>query len=124
MTSEETRPRIISDNQEDLMNLLQGIVQEVPHQHPHQGTSSYILTDKHRETSCAEQLSNNTEPMMEYTQTLTSSTPVQRSLANIEEQMATIRSKLDKKSPKVTTAQLSQKLDRIINMLRKNGITE
>ena len=121
MTSEETGPNI--DNQADLMNLLQDIVQEVPHQHP-QGTSSYILTDKHGETPCAEQLSNNTELMMEYTQTLTPSTPVQRSLANIEEQMATIRSKLDKKSPKVTTAQLSPKLDRIINMLRKNGITE
>ena len=120
MTSEETGANI--DNQADLMNLLQDIVQEVPHQHP-QGTSSYILTDK-RETPY-EQLSNNTEPMMEYTQTiLTPSTPVQRSLANIEEQMATIRSKLDKKSPKITTAQLSQKLDRIINMLRKNGISE
>ena len=123
MTSEERGPRIISDNQVDLMNLLQDIGQEDPYQHPHQGTSSYILTDK-RETPY-EQLSNNTEPMMEYTQTtLTPSTPVQRSLANIEEQMATIRSKLDKKSPKVTIAQLSQKLDRIINMLRKNGITE
>ena len=124
MTSEERGPRIISDNQVDLMNLLQDIGQEDPYQHPHQGTSSYILTDKHCETSSAEQLSNNTEPMMEYTQTLTPSTPVQRSLANIEEQMATIRSKLDKKSPKVTIAQLSQKLDRIINMLRKNGISE
>ena len=48
-------------------------------------------------------------------------TPVHRTLANIEEQMVTIRNKLEKRSPKVTTAQLNQKLDRIINILRKMG---
>ena len=51
-------------------------------------------------------------------------TPVHRTLANIEEQMVTIRNKLEKRSPKVTTAQLNQKLDRIINILRINGISE
>ena len=79
------------------MDLLQAV-------EPQQQTS-HILTD--------EQVR---EPMI--------TSPVQRSLANIEEQMATIRNELDKKSPKVTTVQIGQKLDRIINILRKNGISE
>ena len=110
-----------------------------------QGTAtSYISTDEHFDSiggsissvpKAVEPTDNiNDEPMMmiqdqqpdpqKTHSSITPETPVHRTLANIEEQMVTIRNKLDKRSPKVTTAQLNQKLDRIINILRKNGISE
>ena len=110
-----------------------------------QGTAkSYISTDDHFDSiggsissvpKAVEPTDNiNDEPMMmiqdqqpdpqKTHSSITPETPVHRTLANIEEQMVTIRNKLDKRSPKVTTAQLNQKLDRIINILRKNGISE
>ena len=110
---------------------------------------SYISTDDHLDTLIGGDISSaaaaaaatveptdnniNDGPMMMMIQehpgpqkpsSSITSTPVHRTLANIEEQMVTIRNKLDKRSPKVTTAQLNQKLDRIINILRKNGISE
>jgi uncharacterized membrane protein len=114
-----------------------------------QGTKrSYISTDDHLDTLIGGDISSaaaaavaveptdniNDGPMMMMIQehpgpqkpssSSITSTPVHRTLANIEQQMVTIRDKLDKRSPKVTTAQLNQKLDRIINILRKNGISE
>ena len=108
---------------------------------------SYISTDDHLDTliggsitsaaasAVVEPIDNNINdgPMMmiqehpgspQKTHSSITPTPVHRALANIEEQMVTIRNKLEKRSPKVTTAQLNQKLDRIINILRINGISE
>ena len=109
---------------------------------------SYISTDDHLDTLIGGNITSaaasavveptidntiNDGPMMviqehpespQKTHSSITSTPVHRTLANIEEQMVTIRNKLEKRSPKVTTAQLNQKLDRIINILRKNGISE
>ena len=105
---------------------------------------SYISTDDHLDTliggsitsaaasAVVEPIDNNINdgPMMmiqehpgspQKTHSSITPTPVHRTLANIEEQMVTIRNKLEKRSPKVTTAQLNQKLDRIINILRKMG---
>ena len=109
---------------------------------------SYISTDDHLDTLIGGSITSaaasavveptidntiNDGPMMmiqehpgspQKTHSSITPTPVHRTLANIEEQMVTIRNKLEKRSPKVTTAQLNQKLDRIINILRINGITE
>ena len=74
------------------------------HQHP-----SYILSN-------GQEVSIETTP--------TTAVVVQRSLANIEEQMNTIRNKLEKKSPKITMGHIGQKLDIIIDILKKNGFSE
>ena len=97
-------PPAISDS-DDMMKLLQSFDQQQQQQQP-----SYIL-------------SNGQEVSIETTPT-TTAVVVQRSLANIEEQMNTIRNKLEKKSPKITMGQIGQKLDIIIDILKKNGFLE
>ena len=97
-------PPAISDS-DDMMNLLQFFDQQQQQQQP-----SYIL-------------SNGQEVSIETTPT-TTAVIVQRFLANIEEQMNTIRNKLEKKSPKITMGQIGQKLDIIIDILKKNGFSE
>lgn len=97
-------PPAISDS-DDMMKLLQSFDQQQQQQQP-----SYIL-------------SNGQEVSIETTPT-TTAVVVQRSLANIEEQMNTIRNKLEKKSPKITMGQIGQKLDIIIDILKKNGFSE
>ena len=96
-------PPAISDS-DDMMKLLQSFDQQQQQQ------PSYIL-------------SNGQEVSIETTPT-TTAVVVQRSLANIEEQMNTIRNKLEKKSPKITMGQIGQKLDIIIDILKKNGFSE
>ena len=134
-------PRIISDDQADLMKSLFQDIEDHNNDMQHQQMGIAYAAALNEKPHCDHDDDDNVQPntesiMMEQqrddeysqplfkNQTLKDPAQLTRSLANIEEQMATIRSKLDKKSPKVTLFQINAKLDAIINILRKNGISE
>ena len=50
-------------------------------------------------------------------------TAVRRSLENIENNITSLRDRMDRKSPKVTMVQIDQKIDKVLDILQRNGLT-